>query len=200
LPRWELGSVFCGQCGAEVAERDLFCSACGAATGRRAEPEAIDQRSTEQATPGANTAADVVTSSAGTVPTSRADQRGQPTPVVDPSTAIRAPGPPPVTERAPAAEPGQEAEPTTASQPYPGSAGPLGKPRGIGFAILLFIVTVGIYGLYWVYKTQEEMKQHTGEGIGGVLGLVVWILLTPVSAFVIASEVGNMYAKAGRSP
>jgi hypothetical protein len=42
------------------------------------------------------------------------------------------------------------------------------------------------------------MKQHTGDGLGGVVGLVVWILLSPVSAFVIPSEVGTMYAKDGR--
>jgi drug/metabolite transporter superfamily protein YnfA len=79
------------------------------------------------------------------------------------------------------------------------NSGPLGQPRGIGFAILMFIITIGIYGLYWVYKTQEEMKQHTGEGLGGVLGLVVWILVSAVSAFVIPSEVGKMYAKAGKT-
>jgi amino acid transporter len=77
-------------------------------------------------------------------------------------------------------------------------SGPLGQPRGIGFGILLFIVTLGIYGLYWVYKTQEEMKQHTGEGLGGVLGLVVWILVSAVSAFVIPSEIGKMYQRDGR--
>jgi hypothetical protein len=79
-----------------------------------------------------------------------------------------------------------------------GNSGPLGQPRGIGFGILLFIVTLGFYGWYWVYKTQEEMKRHTGEGLGGVLGLVIWILIGAVSAFVIPSEVGNMYAKDGR--
>jgi Na+/proline symporter len=78
------------------------------------------------------------------------------------------------------------------------NTGPLGHPRGIGFAILLFIITFGFYGWYWAYKTQEETKQHTGEGLGGVLGLVVWILITAVSAFVIPSEVGRMYAKDGR--
>jgi uncharacterized BrkB/YihY/UPF0761 family membrane protein len=80
------------------------------------------------------------------------------------------------------------------------TSGPLGQPRGIGFGILLFIVTLGIYGLYWVYKTQEEMKQHTGDGLGGVLGLVVWIVVSAVSAFVIPSEVGKMYGKAGKAP
>jgi hypothetical protein len=81
-----------------------------------------------------------------------------------------------------------------------GNTGPLGQPRGIGFGILLFIITLGIYGLYWVYKTSEEMKQHTGEGIGGVLGLVVWIVVGAVMAFVIPSEIGNMYKKDGREP
>jgi hypothetical protein len=80
----------------------------------------------------------------------------------------------------------------------PSNTGPLGRPRGIGFAILLFIVTISIYGWYWVYKTQEEMKQHTGDGLGGVLGLVVWILISAVSAFVIPSEIGRMYKRDGR--
>ena len=78
------------------------------------------------------------------------------------------------------------------------SSGPLGRPRGIGFGIFIFIITFGIYSFYWVYKTQEETKQHTGDGLGGVVGLVVWILLGAVSAFVIPSEVGAMYAKDGR--
>ncbi len=58
-----------------------------------------------------------------------------------------------------------------------GNTGPLGRPRGIGFGILMFIVTLHFYSWYWVFKTQEEIKQHTGEGLGGVLGLVIWILL-----------------------
>lgn len=81
-----------------------------------------------------------------------------------------------------------------------GNTGPLGQPRGIGFGILLFIVTLGFYGWYWSFKTHEEMKQHTGDGLGGVLGLVIWILLNPVSAFVIPSEVGNMYKQDGQEP
>jgi len=82
----------------------------------------------------------------------------------------------------------------------PGSTGPLGRPRGIGFGILLFIVTLGFYGWYWIYVTEEEMKQHTGDGIGGVLGLVIWIVLNPVMAFVVPSEIGNMYSKDGQEP
>jgi uncharacterized protein DUF4234 len=81
-----------------------------------------------------------------------------------------------------------------------GDTGPLGQPRGIGFGILLFIVTLGLYSWYWVFKTHEEIKQHSGEGLGGVLGLVIWILISPVSAFVIPSEIGKMHKQDGREP
>ena len=79
------------------------------------------------------------------------------------------------------------------------NTGPLGQRRGILFVLLISLITIGIYTIYWAYKTHEEMKQHTGDGLGGVLGLVIWILLNPVSAFVIPSEVGKMYAARGRT-
>jgi hypothetical protein len=81
-----------------------------------------------------------------------------------------------------------------------GNTGPLGRPRGIRFGILLFIVTLGFYSWYWAFKTHEEIKQHSGEGLGGVLGLVIWILISPVSGFVIPSEIGKMYKQDGREP
>jgi len=81
-----------------------------------------------------------------------------------------------------------------------GNTGPLGHPRGVGFGILMYIITLSFYSWYWVYKTQEEVKQHTGDGLGGVLGLVVWIIISPVSAFVIPSEIGRMYQRDGRQP
>lgn len=81
-----------------------------------------------------------------------------------------------------------------------GNSGPLGRERGIGFGILLFIITLGFYGWYWAFQTHEEMKRHTGDGLGGVLGLVVWILVGFVSVFVIPYEVGQMYAKDAQQP
>jgi hypothetical protein len=76
--------------------------------------------------------------------------------------------------------------------------GPIGRPRGVGFVILLSIVTFGIYHLYWVYKNFDEMQRHTGQGIGGVLGLVIALLLHVVIWFVMPSEVGRMYRDDGR--
>jgi hypothetical protein len=51
------------------------------------------------------------------------------------------------------------------------ATGPIGQPRSIGIAILLSAVTFGIYTYGWVYKTYDEMKRHTGQGIGGGIGL-----------------------------
>jgi len=76
---------------------------------------------------------------------------------------------------------------------------PLGKPRGILFVILITIVTLGIYHLYWVYKVFDELKQHTGEGIGGVLGLVIALVIGIVNYFVLPSEIGKMYERDDRA-
>ncbi len=80
----------------------------------------------------------------------------------------------------------------------PSTTGPLGKPRGIGFAILMFIITLSIYSYYWVFKTQDEVKEHSGVGVGGVLGLVIYIVVQPVTWFLIPSEVGKMHKADGR--
>ena len=81
----------------------------------------------------------------------------------------------------------------------PSTSGPLGQPRGIGFAILLAIVTLWIYTFYWVFKTQDEVKEHSGIGVGGVIGLVIYIVLSPVTWFLIPSEIGKMFKADGRA-
>ena len=80
------------------------------------------------------------------------------------------------------------------------TTGPPGQQRGIGFAIVLTIVTLGIYSLYWVFKTQDEVKEHSGIGVGGVVGLVIYILISPVTWFLIPSEVGKMFRADGQEP
>jgi hypothetical protein len=80
----------------------------------------------------------------------------------------------------------------------PSTTGPLGQPRGIAFGIVIFIITFGIYGLFWVFKAHEEIKEHSGIGLGGVLGLVVYVVLPPVTFFEIPSEIGKMYKADGR--
>ncbi len=87
------------------------------------------------------------------------------------------------------------------AQPAPvaraGATGPLGKPRSSLAVILLAIITLGIYGLVWQYKTFQEMKDHTGEGIGGVVGLILALFIGIANPFIMSAEVGNMYERAG---
>ena len=77
---------------------------------------------------------------------------------------------------------------------------PLGQPRGIAFGIVMFIITLSLYGYYWTYKTHEEIKKYSGEGVGGVVGLVIYVVLSIVTPFVIPSEVGKMYRRDGQEP
>jgi hypothetical protein len=78
--------------------------------------------------------------------------------------------------------------------------GPLGNPRGIGFGILMCIITLSIYAYYWTYVTFEEMKNHRGgQGIGGALGLILMFVGGAIAIpFLGGSELGQMYAEDGR--
>src|SRR5215213_1033062 len=87
------------------------------------------------------------------------------------------------------------------AQPYgaPYSEVP-GRIRGTGTCILLTIVTFGIYSLVWFYQTHDEMKRHTGNGLGGGLALVLAFFVGFVMPYITSSEVGAMYERAGQRP
>jgi hypothetical protein len=82
------------------------------------------------------------------------------------------------------------------SVPTPGAKGPIGEARNPTLIIILTIVTCGIYGLYWLYKTFEELKQHNGEGLGGVVGLLLGLVW--VSYFLLPMEIQKTYEDDGR--
>lgn len=77
------------------------------------------------------------------------------------------------------------------------NTGPVGQPRGIGFGILIYIVTLGLYGLWWVWKTQEEVKRHSGHGVGGWVGVIIYIVIGFVTPFLVPSEINRMLRQAG---
>lgn len=90
-----------------------------------------------------------------------------------------------------------------ATTPVLGMArGPVGNTRSIGLSILWAILTLGIYVLVWTYRTQEEIKRYSGNGIGGVIGLVIVLLVSPITYFVVPSEIRYMYEEldGGKSP
>jgi hypothetical protein len=67
-----------------------------------------------------------------------------------------------------------------------------------GLVILLTIVTCGIWGIVWTYRTSEDLKKYNGDGLGGVLGIVVYLLLSVVLMFTIPNEIEKMYQREGR--
>jgi hypothetical protein len=78
------------------------------------------------------------------------------------------------------------------------ATGPLGKRESIGLQFLLSVVTLGLYGLYWAYKSHDEIKRHTGEGVGGLIGVLLYAFLGVVSLFLLPIEIKNMYERDGR--
>jgi uncharacterized protein DUF4234 len=75
-----------------------------------------------------------------------------------------------------------------------GAIGEMRKP----LTVLLTIVTLGIYGLWWYYRNFEDMKQNTGEGVGGGVGLLLAIFCGIIAVFLLPAEVGNLYAREGK--
>src|SRR6266542_4165368 len=43
----------------------------------------------------------------------------------------------------------------------------IGARRSVGVEILLYVITLGWYGLYWAYKTHAGIRRRTGDWIGG---------------------------------
>jgi Domain of unknown function (DUF4234) len=68
-----------------------------------------------------------------------------------------------------------------------------------GLTILLMIVTLGIWGFFWTYRTNEDLKRYNGDGLGGWLGVVIYLLLNVILMFTIPNEIKNAYERDGRS-
>ena len=81
---------------------------------------------------------------------------------------------------------------------YAQPTGPIGQVRSTGLQILLFFVTFGIWSFVYYFQTHEEMKKHSGEGIGGVLALVLSFFVGIVSPYLLSHEVGGLYERRGQ--
>jgi hypothetical protein len=117
----------------------------------------------------------------------------QPPQASDPQSAT----PPPAYSAPPPPPPTPNPYGSAPPQAY-GGAGPVGQIRGTGMSILLAIVTLGIYELVWVYKTSDERKRFSGDGLGGGLSLLLFFFVAPVMVFLMAAEIGNLQEKYGQ--
>jgi hypothetical protein len=82
-------------------------------------------------------------------------------------------------------------------------SGEIGKIRPTGIAILLCLVTLGIYAWVWYYKTFDEMRRHRRSGFGGGLSILLNVLslFIPFASlplpYLSSSEVGQLYELRG---
>ena len=85
--------------------------------------------------------------------------------------------------------------PPAAAATGSGNTGKLRKPITV---LLLMLVTCGIYGLFWYFKTFEETKDYSGEGLGGMVGLLLAIFCGIIVIFMLPAEVGNLFESDGK--
>ena len=111
----------------------------------------------------------------------------------DPTQYPQSPNPP-----APAGPYGGVPMPAPSGVPMPMN-GPIGQVRSTGTCVLLTIVTLGFYTLYWYFKTHEEMKRHSGTGLGGGVALILAIFIGIVMPFLTSNEVGDLYERRGHA-
>jgi hypothetical protein len=88
--------------------------------------------------------------------------------------------------------------PAAQSHRYPQPRGPIGEVRGTALQMLLFVITLGVWGYVYVFETHDEMKRHSGEGLGGPLALIISLFATIAAPFLLSHEVGGLYARDGQ--
>jgi hypothetical protein len=108
---------------------------------------------------------------------------------------------PPIAAALPPPYPAYHAHRFPSTQ-HPRMVGPVGEVRGTARQLLLIVVTFGIWGLVYLFQTHDEMKRHSGEGLGGVLALLIGVLANFLaSPFLLSHEVGGLYERrAQRKP
>jgi hypothetical protein len=83
------------------------------------------------------------------------------------------------------------------TQPASASGGrPIGQPRSTQTVILLSLVTCGIYAIFWIYNTFEELKAYNGEGQGGGTGLLLCFVF--IGWWKLCEEIEKMYQADGK--
>ncbi len=75
--------------------------------------------------------------------------------------------------------------------------GPPGQIRPTGRSFLLFVVTLGIYSYVYNYKVHDEIKRHSGLGLGGGIALLLTFVANVAMPFLTPNEVGGLSSRRG---
>ena len=77
---------------------------------------------------------------------------------------------------------------------------PIGSQRSIGLWIVLAVITLGLATFVWTYRTHDELEQYGVEGLGGVLGVILFFFFSPITFFMIPNEIRTVYISDGQEP
>lgn len=73
------------------------------------------------------------------------------------------------------------------------------KERNILFMILMFIITFGLYALYWYMSFQNRLKKATGKGFNGLMHLIATIITLGIYGLYWQYAAGKRLAMLGAS-
>lgn len=80
------------------------------------------------------------------------------------------------------------------------SSKPGGKVRNPWMVMLWMILTLGIYGLFYIYKTSNEIHVYRESGINGLIMLILSIIpiVGMVTIFLIPKYIKDMHKENGK--
>ncbi len=79
-------------------------------------------------------------------------------------------------------------------------AGRVGRPTSAAVQITLTVITFGIWSFVWVYRQHRDIRDYSGTGIGGGVGLLIYFLVHIVTFFLLPWEVEGLYQNEGQRP
>lgn len=71
------------------------------------------------------------------------------------------------------------------------------EKRNPALVVVWSLLTFGIYGLYWIVKTQDAIKSRFGMGYNGVATILLMIVTLGIFGFVWYYNLGTVCQKLG---
>lgn len=66
-----------------------------------------------------------------------------------------------------------------------------------GLNVLLYLITCGIWGIVWSYRTHDDLQKYNGDGLGGMVALIIALFVSVAIMFTVPMETQKMYEREG---
>jgi hypothetical protein len=77
----------------------------------------------------------------------------------------------------------------------------IGQKRSAEKTLGLWVVTLGLYGIYWISQNLEEIRLNRGKGMSGRVYTLIAIFFPPLAVsacWLLPSTVGKLYTDNGK--